>query len=1070
MEDLKKFTNFIAELKIVQTKKPLDFPKVAIIGSPHSGKTSLLQCILGMKLFQAEFTHKLAYLEVILKTAENISGYAFEIQNIQEKFREFEPFRARLSSYINGLDSSYTDSVTIEISSNSLPYLTLIDLPGLAEISVDTTDEVFLEEENRKKKIVKKIIRDDKILIVCMLAANDNFKESRALEYAREYDPQEERTLGVISKYDLLETESKKAEIRRTVNGKDFPLKHGYSLLDPSIAFRNLAEDETTVVTNSTEENTTAEDDSTGDRRDSKQSIVKVRSSQIEQFISRIKKVFCFTLRTTFPGIFNEFQAKAKIYEEELDELGEDLDIANVDVFNILWKITSNFCLNFRDALSGSYMGIEKSKKKRTTLACGAYIRNLLHSLYLDEEYNTLFDTVSYTDEEIENTIKNHNAVSLEGFITSNAFKLLVFDRLQHLEEPAYKIFQQIYEALVKASVTLLDKHFARLPDLKTSLEEFLAQYFAQEKAKTMELLKPIIKAQLHYVYCNDPEKVFQNVYRLSKDDSEVEGAVNARKNVMADLIHELKVSCKKYCESVMFSLRDCIPKIIGQFFLDEISNHVQVFLTDHIKVTINDNPSLLKLTESQKEERARLLSRLRTIRKLKQYLIQDSVLYQFLRDPNLEENIFNKYQRMKSSYFQRIEENGLKLKAKRKAELDALKKNQEKKHWIDRFKNWFQKKSKPAPKFGLVSSQQPDQGRAMRQNKMRAELLLEESMVEESFMVNRRPRANSLNMKGDGPKDDKNALISDFVIMESYYNADQESQSKILSKTDWMRVIADNNLETVPQEVLVTSLKFGIPSEMRISIWMMLAGAKKLKAQHPKFLYERLSKMDSKWDIYIEKDVPRTRSQETFFKKEEYHTKEKLTRILKAYASYDIELGYTQGMNELVGVLLMIMSNFNLTNEHADTVRLPKSCEKNTFWLLVYIMKVKGYRASFVDACPQLMENIFKFEAILREEVPDILDHMEASGVTTHSAFTHLFLTLICQNTPVEFSVRIIDVYLFYGEKVLFDVLLRVVMVCKKEIMSLKDEKLFAFFKHDLMNVCFAKYKKELNKLLPDA
>jgi len=612
----------------------------------------------------------------------------------------------------------------------------------------------------------------------------------------------------------------------------------------------------------------------------------------------------------------------------------------------------------------------------------------------------------------------------------------------------------------------LLEKHFARLPDLKGSLEEFLSQYFLQEKTKTLNYLKPILQAQLHYVYCNDPEKVFHNIYRLSKTESETD-ETHTREELLMNLVHELKTSCKIYCESVMFSLRDCIPKLIGQFFIDEISNNVQVFLTDHIKKIIVENPDLLKLSQHQKEQRIILESKLRIIRKLKQYMMKDTVLYQFLRDPTVEETIFNRYQRMKDSYFKRVEEAALKIKSQKKAALDAQKKRNEKKNWIHRFKSWFQGKSKPQRKPRTMNIQhQPTQSQAQRLSAFKDELFV----VEDTLIVPTRARASSLDNKDGVQKSNTNALISDFVMIESYYNGDQENQGKMLTKTDWMRILDKGDVEGIPTESLQFSLAHGIPNELRPSIWTVLAKVKKLKAQHPKFLYERLCKTSSTWEMYINKDVPRTRSNEPFFKKAEYQTSEKLTRILKAYAAYDPELGYTQGMNEIVGVMLMVMSNYNLSNQFQDTVQAPKSCEKNTFWILVYLMKELAYRDSFKDACPKLMENIFQFENLLREEQPDVLEHMESSGVTVHSAFTHLFLTLACQNSPVEFSVRIIDVFLLQGDKVLFDVLLKVITVCKKDIMGLRDEKLFQFFKKDIMFVCFEKYKKELNKLLPNA
>jgi plasmid maintenance system antidote protein VapI len=70
------------------------------------------------------------------------------------------------------------------------------------------------------------------------------------------------------------------------------------------------------------------------------------------------------------------------------------------------------------------------TKKKKMTLSCGAYIRSLFYYLYRKEDYKNVFETMEFTEEEIKNVIKGRNAVTLEGFITSDAFKLLTCDRL----------------------------------------------------------------------------------------------------------------------------------------------------------------------------------------------------------------------------------------------------------------------------------------------------------------------------------------------------------------------------------------------------------------------------------------------------------------------------------------------------------------------------------------------------------------------------------------------------------------------------------------------------------------
>jgi hypothetical protein len=71
-------------------------------------------------------------------------------------------------------------------------------------------------------------------------------------------------------------------------------------------------------------------------------------------------------------------------------------------------------------------------------------------------------------------------------------------------------------------------------------------------------------------------------------------------------------------------SLRDLVPKIIGQYFLGEIHNNIQIFMTDFIKKTVQETPEILKLTAGRMEERKGIEEKLKIVLKLKSYMIQD--------------------------------------------------------------------------------------------------------------------------------------------------------------------------------------------------------------------------------------------------------------------------------------------------------------------------------------------------------------------------------------------------------------------------------------------------------------
>ena len=90
------------------------------------------------------------------------------------------------------------------------------------------------------------------------------------------------------------------------------------------------------------------------------------------------------------------------------------------------------------------------------------------------------------------------------------------------------------------------------------------------------------------------------------------------------------------------------------------------------------------------------------------------------------------------------------------------------------------------------------------------------------------------------------------------------------------VKLVSKGDIEDMSHERLVVSLQHGVPSGVRPSVWTILAQVKKLKAEHSKFLYEKLCQMSSKWDLLISKDVPRTRCDDPFFKKPEYRATER--------------------------------------------------------------------------------------------------------------------------------------------------------------------------------------------------
>ena len=127
------------------------------------------------------------------------------------------------------------------------------------------------------------------------------------------------------------------------------------------------------------------------------------------------------------------------------------------------------------------------------------------------------------------------------------------------------------------------------------------------------------------------------------------------------------------------------------------------------------------------------------------------------------------------------------------------------------------------------------------------------------------------------------------------------------------------------------------------------------------------------------------------------------------AYANFDREIGYVQGMNYIVALLLVYIRD-----------------EEQVFWCLHQVMAKYNWRLVFKSGFPKLHQLTSQLEKRLRAEQPQILEHLEENYLVIEGTFTGHFMTFGLNCCPLEISSRLFDVFVLDGEKSLPKVLLR--------------------------------------------
>ena len=112
--------------------------------------------------------------------------------------------------------------INLRIYSPNVLTLTLVDLPGLTRVPVGDQPK---DIEKQIREMVLKQINKPNAIILAVTAANVDLANSDGLKMAREVDPEGQRTIGVLTKVDLMDPGTDVVDI---LAGRIIPLRLGY--------------------------------------------------------------------------------------------------------------------------------------------------------------------------------------------------------------------------------------------------------------------------------------------------------------------------------------------------------------------------------------------------------------------------------------------------------------------------------------------------------------------------------------------------------------------------------------------------------------------------------------------------------------------------------------------------------------------------------------------------------------------------------------------------------------------------------------------------------------------------
>ncbi|KAK8101269.1 Dynamin GTPase [Apiospora kogelbergensis] len=497
----------------VGVNNPIDLPQIAVVGSQSSGKSSVLENIVGRDFLprgSGIVTRRPLVLQLINRPAtaqtngtnEDVANSTDKAANTDEwgeflhipgqKFYDFNKIREEISRETEakvGRNAGISPApINLRVYSPNVLTLTLVDLPGLTKVPVGDQPR---DIERQIKDMVLKYISKSNAIILAVTAANQDLANSDGLKLAREVDPEGQRTIGVLTKVDLMDEGTDVVDI---LAGRIIPLRLGYV---PVVNRGQRDIDNKKPIQASLEAEKGFFDNHKAYRN-------KSSYCGTPYLARKLNMILMMHIKQTLPDIKARIASSLQKYSAELESLGPSL-LGNSS--NIVLNIITEFAKEWQGVLDGNNGELSSAE-----LSGGARISFVFHELYSNGvKAVDPFDVVK--DNEIRTMLHNSSGPSPALFVGTTAFEVIVKQQIRRLEEPSLKCVSLVYDELVRILTQLLSKAvYRRYPQLKETFHSVVISFFKKAMEPTNKLVKDLVAMEACYINTGHPD--FLNGHR----------------------------------------------------------------------------------------------------------------------------------------------------------------------------------------------------------------------------------------------------------------------------------------------------------------------------------------------------------------------------------------------------------------------------------------------------------------------------------------------------------------------------------------------------------------------------
>uniref|UniRef100_A0A7S3Z876 Dynamin GTPase n=1 Tax=Lotharella globosa TaxID=91324 RepID=A0A7S3Z876_9EUKA len=489
---------------------PVQLPQLVVIGSQSAGKSSVLENIVGRDFLPRGdkiVTRRPLVLQLVNTSVSTGGGdqkYDAKSQPASgqewgeflhqkgKRFFDFEEIKAEINretDRLTGTNKGVSDkAIHLKIFSPHVLSLSLVDLPGITKNPVGD-QPANIEQQIRDMSL--RYIRNPNSIIVAVSPANADLANSESLKLAKEVDPQGTRTLGVLTKLDLMDRGTDAMDV---IKGKVIPLRLGF------VPVVNRSQADINQKKRITEAHKSEEAFFESHPRYRQ---IKHRCGT-PYLAGRLNGLLLGHIKKVLPQLKVRIGNMIAENQEKLDSYGLPLTGSVTNYGSILLQLISQFCTNYCNALGGRSPDVSLSE-----LYGGARISYVFHQVFAKGLLQIQpFDRLSDTD--IRTAIRNATGPRPSLFVPDVAFEMLVKRQIARLEDPSIQCVEMVHDELTKVATQCehLVPQLKRFPKLRDQMLDCVHDLLQAQVAPTKKMIRDLVAMELSYVNTNHPDFV----------------------------------------------------------------------------------------------------------------------------------------------------------------------------------------------------------------------------------------------------------------------------------------------------------------------------------------------------------------------------------------------------------------------------------------------------------------------------------------------------------------------------------------------------------------------------------